>query len=84
MPALTFVLTPATGSGFIGRKELVSELVTELSSKNKIGFSLSGIRRIGKTSLLGEVERQLTSKHSIPVIYLSVWRVSYFRRYLDS
>jgi len=26
---LTFVLTPATGSGVIGRKELVSELVTE-------------------------------------------------------
>lgn len=73
---MTFLLTPATGSGFIGRKELVSELVTELSSKNKIGFSLSGIRRIGKTSVLREVERQLTSKHGIPVIYLSTWRIS--------
>jgi len=73
---LAFLLTPVTGSGFIGRKELVSELVTELSSKNKIGFSLSGIRRIGKTSVLREVERQLTSNHSMPVIYLSVWRIS--------
>lgn len=74
---MAFLLRPATGKGFIGRKELVSELVSELSSKNKIGFSLSGGRRIGKTSILREVERQLTSKqHDIPVVYLSVWRVS--------
>jgi hypothetical protein len=37
---MAFFLTLATGSGFIGRKERVSELVTELSSKNMIGFSL--------------------------------------------
>lgn len=73
---MAFLLTPATGSGFIGRKELVSELVTELSSKNKVGFSLSGIRRIGKTSVLREVERQLVAKHGIPVVYLSTWKVS--------
>jgi hypothetical protein len=30
---LVFLLTPATGIGFIGRKELVSELVTELYSR---------------------------------------------------
>jgi AAA+ ATPase superfamily predicted ATPase len=71
-----FQLTPVTGSGFIGRKDLVSELVGELSSKNKVGFSLSGTRRIGKTSILREVERQLKTEHGIPVIYLSVWRVS--------
>ena len=73
---MAFLLTPATGSGFIGRRELVSELVTELSSENKIGFSLSGTRRIGKTSILLEVERQLKAKHGIPVVYLSAWRVS--------
>jgi AAA+ ATPase superfamily predicted ATPase len=73
---VAFHLTPATGSSFVGRKELVSELVTELSSKNKIGYSLSGARRIGKTSILREVERQLKTDHGIPVIYLSVWRVS--------
>jgi len=73
---MAFLLTPATGSSFIGRKELVHELVTELSSKNKIGFSLSGTRRIGKTSILLEVERQLKAEHDIPVVYLSVRRVS--------
>ena len=72
---MAFILTPATGSDFIGRKDLVAELVRELSSKNRIGFSLSGSRRIGKTSVLREVERQLTNR-GIPVVYLSVWKVS--------
>jgi AAA+ ATPase superfamily predicted ATPase len=72
---VAFRLTPATGSDFIGRRDLLSELVRELSSKNRIGFSLSGSRRMGKTSVMREVERQLTNR-GIPVVYLSVWKVS--------
>ena len=49
---MSFTLYSVTGNDFIGREELVGELTRESSSKNKIGFSLSGIRRIGKTSIL--------------------------------
>lgn len=71
---MSFTLYSATGDDFIGREKLVGELFKELSSKNKIGFSVSGIRRIGKTSILKEAERRLTEKN-IPVIYVSVWRI---------
>jgi len=71
---VSFTLYSVTGNDFIGREELVGELTRELSSKNKIGFSLSGIRRIGKTSILKEVESRLT-KQRIPVIYISIWRI---------
>ena len=84
---MSFTLYSVTGNDFIGREELVGELTRELSSKNKIGFSLSGIRRIGKTSILKEVESRLT-KQRIPVIYISIWRilpttVDEFTRVLD-
>jgi hypothetical protein len=42
----------ATVSGFIGREELVPERVAELSSENKVGPSLSGILRVGRTRVL--------------------------------
>jgi len=74
---MSFTLTPVYGDDFIGRKEVISELVQELSSKNRIGFSISGIRRIGKTSILREVERRLLrERKDIRIIYVSVWRVS--------
>ena len=76
---MSFTLTPVSGSGFVGREELANELLAELLSQNKIGFSISGGRRIGKTSLLKEVVRRinLSSKNKrIKVIYVSVWKVS--------
>ena len=87
MDYMSFTLYSATGDDFIGREKLVGELTKELSSKNKIGFSISGIRRIGKTSILKEVEQRL-KKHGIPVIYISIWRilpttVDEFTRVLD-
>lgn len=72
---LAFTLTPALGEDFVGRDEITTELTKQLSSKNKIGFSLSGIRRVGKTSILKEVGRRL-SEEKIPVVYVSIWRVS--------
>ncbi|MGI0059827.1 MAG: P-loop NTPase fold protein, partial [Nitrosotalea sp.] len=71
---MAFTLYSATGKDFIGRKALVGELFKELSSKNKIGFSISGIRRIGKTSILREVEGMLIEE-KIPVVYISIWRI---------
>lgn len=71
---VSFTLYSATGDDFIGREKLVGELTKELGSKNKIGFSLSGIRRIGKTSILKKVETRL-KKQGIPVIYISIWRI---------
>jgi AAA+ ATPase superfamily predicted ATPase len=71
---MTFTLYPVTGADFIGRKPLLEELINELSSKNKIGYSLSGIRRVGKTSILKEVKLKLEEK-GIPTIYLSSWRI---------
>ncbi len=61
---------------FVGRKEITTEMTRQLSSKNKIGFSLSGVRRVGKTSILKEVSRRLVESEKIPVVYVSVWRVS--------
>lgn len=73
---MAFTLTPALGDDFVGRKEITSELVNQLSSRNKIGFSLPGVRRVGKTSILKEVERRLSEHKQIRVIYVSIWRVS--------
>jgi AAA+ ATPase superfamily predicted ATPase len=71
---MAFTLYPVTGEDFVGRKPLLEELTNELSSKNKIGYSLSGIRRVGKTSILREVKLKLEEK-GIPTIYLSSWRI---------
>ena len=73
---MAFTLTPATADDFVGRKKITSELVKQLTSKNKIGFSLLGIRRVGKTSILKEVERRLAECKQVRVIYMSIWRVS--------
>jgi len=71
---MSFSLYSVSGKDFIGREEIINELVKELSSKNKIGFSLSGIRRIGKTSILKETKRILENS-GITVIYISVWSI---------
>lgn len=70
---MTFYLTPVTGDLLIDREKELKTLLDELSKKNsKIGFSLSGVRRIGKTSILKEVKKQL-EKQGVVVIYISVW-----------
>ncbi len=73
---MTFTLTPALADDFVGRKEIIAELVSQLSTQNKIGFSLSGVRRVGKTSILKEVERRLSECKNLQVVYVSIWRVS--------
>lgn len=71
---MPFSLYSVSGRDFVGRRQIVRELVCELASKNKIGFSLSGIRRIGKTSILKEVKRILEGK-GVVVIYISSWNI---------
>lgn len=71
---MSFSLYSVSGNDFIGRKAIIKELVNELASKNRIGFSLSGVRRIGKTSILKETKRILEKKN-IMVIYISAWSI---------
>jgi AAA+ ATPase superfamily predicted ATPase len=71
---MSFTLYPVTGRDFVGRRSLVSELSSELCSKNRIGYSLSGIRRVGKTSILKEVKLDL-ERRKLVVIYISTWRI---------
>lgn len=71
---MSFSLYSVSGRDFIGRKEIIKELVNELVSKNRIGFSLSGTRRIGKTSILKETKRILEKK-GMAVIYISAWSI---------
>jgi len=70
---MPFYLTPVTGDLLINREKEIEQLLSELTRKNsRIGFSLTGVRRIGKTSILKEVKKRL-EKQGIVVIYISVW-----------
>lgn len=70
---MSFYLTPVTGELLINREKELDQILSELVKKNsRIGFSLTGVRRIGKTSILKEVKKRL-EKEGIVVIYVSVW-----------
>lgn len=72
-----FVLTPATGRNFIGRKELMEELCGELGKADShVGFCLYGRRRVGKTSALAELKSMLDKKKGVVVAYLSLYDVA--------
>ena len=77
MPKAEFVLTPATGNSFVGRKELINELFTEaLRQKSHAGYCLYGRRRIGKTSALMELKYLLRDRKNVVVVYLSLYDVA--------
>ena len=72
-----FTLTPAEGENFIDRKELVDDMVKTLADKNiQMGFALYGMRRVGKTSILREVQRRLMQEENIVPVYFSLWTVA--------
>lgn len=73
---LPFTLRPVVGKDFVGREKLVSEIVSQLSSDNKMGYSLHGIRRVGKTSVIKEAEMRLNRLNGPVFVYISVWRVA--------
>ncbi len=73
---MTFTLQPVKGKEFINRTELLEEMVAELKAKRSTtGYALYGKRRIGKTSILKEVQRRLEQEDGIVVVYLSVWDI---------
>ena len=72
-----FLLTPVVGKSFVGRDELISELVKELGNpRSRIGFCLYGRRRVGKTSVLMEVKDHLAKKKDVVVAYLSLYDIA--------
>ncbi|MBC2706474.1 MAG: hypothetical protein HF975_08715 [ANME-2 cluster archaeon] len=71
---MKFTLQPVKGEEFINRTELLDEMVAELRDKGSTtGYALYGKRRIGKTSILKEVQRRLEQEDGIVVVYFSVW-----------
>ncbi|MGH9922943.1 MAG: AAA family ATPase [Nitrososphaerales archaeon] len=71
---MSFYLTPVRGDLLIDREEELRQISSELSKpQSRIGFSLTGIRRVGKTSILYDVREKLEKK-GIVVIYISIWK----------
>lgn len=71
-----FTLKPVIGKDFINRKNLVNEMFEELaSSRSNIGFALYGNRRVGKTSILREIQRRLNDTDGCVCIYFSIWEL---------
>ena len=70
---MKFTLRPIKGEEFINRSELLDEMVAELKDKSSTtGYALYGKRRIGKTSILKEVQRRLEQEDGVVVVYFSV------------
>ncbi|MEW5955843.1 MAG: ATP-binding protein, partial [Candidatus Micrarchaeota archaeon] len=72
MEELFSVGGPVTGKGFYGRREALGEIKHELVEKKRLGYAVYGPRRIGKTSLLKELERELRKSRVVQVVYLDV------------
>lgn len=69
-----FTLQPAVKEDFVDREEIIREMISTTTDKNiKMGFALVGPRRIGKTSILREVESRLKARDDVVVIYFSLW-----------
>jgi len=71
---MSFTLKPAKGEEFVDREELMEEMLSELEDKNStIGYALYGKRRIGKTSILKEIQRRLEESNECTAVYFSIW-----------
>lgn len=71
-----FTLKPVYGEQFIGRKEMLEGMLREIRNpKSNTGFCLHGRRRVGKTSLLRELEHEL-GEDRIVVAYLSLYELA--------
>jgi AAA+ ATPase superfamily predicted ATPase len=72
-----FTLVAVYGDGFVGRKDVVKELVSEITNpRSRIGFCLHGRRRVGKTSILKELEYEVSKNKKIIVAYLSLYELA--------
>ncbi len=71
---MPFTLKPAKGDEFVNRDELLTEMLSELADPDStVGYALYGKRRIGKTSVLKEVQRRLKPEKGCVAVYFSVW-----------
>lgn len=69
-----FTLRAVKGEDFVDREEILDEMLTILTDlKSSTGFALYGSRRMGKTSIFKELQRQLSKKKGIICIYFSLW-----------
>ena len=69
-----FTLKPVQGDALVNREKIVKEMVATLAEpKVEMGFALVGNRRLGKTSILLEVCRQLAGKKNVIPVYFSLW-----------
>lgn len=76
---MRFTLRPVKGDEFVNRIELLDEMTSELKDPmSNIGYALYGKRRVGKTSILKEVQRQLDESDDVVSIYYSVWNLIEF------
>lgn len=72
-----FTLIPVYGDNFVGRKDIIHEIINEIyEPKSRIGFCLHGRRRVGKTSILKELEDEVSKRKGIVVAYLSFYELS--------
>ena len=70
----SFTLTPVYGERFVGRRDILREMMAEVTNpKSNVGFCLHGRRRVGKTSILRELEYELSRKEGIVVADLSLY-----------
>ena len=73
---MAFTLQPAIGKSFVDRKEIVGEMIADLSNKNLLmGFALLGNRRMGKSSIFQEVCLRLSKKKNVIPVYFSMWNL---------
>ncbi|RKY60933.1 MAG: hypothetical protein DRP99_06995, partial [Candidatus Latescibacterota bacterium] len=69
-----FTLVPACREDFVDREELLSEMYADLSNPDStVGYAIFGRRRIGKTSVLRELQRRLQETERVVPVYFSVW-----------
>jgi AAA+ ATPase superfamily predicted ATPase len=71
--AENFTLNPVEGGLFVGRKEIMREMLAELTNpESHAGFCLLGRRRMGKTSIFRELESELSGRKGVVFAYLSL------------
>ncbi len=71
---MSFILKTAIGNDFVDREEIINPVIKNFQDKNNMtGYAFIGVRRIGKSSILLEMERILKGQAGIVPIYFSIW-----------
>jgi hypothetical protein len=79
----TRIGNPVTGEDFWPRHDIVNDLFDDLANE-KGSRRLFGLRRIGKTSVLLEVERRLRERSDLTVVRIDVQGVRRFKDFLNT